>query len=80
MERLRARFPHALALRFAPEGGVPSTRRPVPVEGRSAHAVALDFVDHVRGEPAGEAESALLREAFECCGEDRDLSREVAAG
>ncbi len=80
MERLRARFPHALALRFAPEGGEPSTRRPVPVEGRSAHAVALDFVDHVRGEPAGEEESALLREAFECCGEDRDLSREVAAG
>ncbi|WP_445255561.1 exonuclease SbcCD subunit D [Nocardioides aurantiacus] len=80
MERLRARFPHALALRFAPEGGEPATRRPVPVEGRSAHAVALDFVDHVRGEPAGDDESALLREAFECCGDDRDLSREAAAG
>ncbi|ROR90783.1 exonuclease SbcCD subunit D [Nocardioides aurantiacus] len=78
MERLRARFPHALALRFAPEGGEQPVQR-TPVEGRTGHAVALDFVDHVRGEGASAEESALLREAFECCGGDRDLVREAGA-
>ncbi len=72
MERLRARFPHALALRFAPRGG---EREQVPVvtAGRSAHDVALDFVAHVRGAPATDAESDLLRAALECCSEDPDL-------
>ncbi len=41
--------------------------------GRSAHDVALDFVAHVRGAPATDAESELLREALECCSEDPDL-------
>ena len=72
MERLRARFPHALTLRFAPPGGEPEKSR-VATAGRSAHAVALDFVAHVRGAPATEPESALLREALECCSEDPDL-------
>ena len=45
--------------------------------GKSAHRVALDFVDHVRGSAATEAESALLREALECCPEDRDLLPEL---
>jgi exonuclease SbcD len=79
MERLRVRFPHTLALRFAPEGGEEQPRRSTPAQGRSAHAVSLDFVGHVRGEEASDAEAALLREAFECCGDDRDLAREVSA-
>jgi exonuclease SbcD len=78
MERLRARFPHAVALRFAPVGGVRAPRR-VPVAGRGAHDVALDFVDHVRGGPATAEESALLREALECCPDDRDLVRDLRA-
>ncbi len=73
MERLRARFPHALALRFAPSGGETQPAR-VTTTGRSAHDVALDFVAHVRGGAvATEAESDLLREALECCSEDPDL-------
>ena len=72
MERLRTRFPHALALRFAPIGG---ELEPAPANttGRSAHDVALDFVAHVRGSAATDAESELLREALECCSEDPDL-------
>jgi DNA repair protein SbcD/Mre11 len=73
MERLRARFPHALALRFAPLGGLPEADR-TSTAGRSAHEIALDFVAHVRGGArASRAESDLLREALECCSEDPDL-------
>jgi exonuclease SbcD len=73
MERLRSRFPHALALRFAPSGTVQEPAAG-PTLGRSAHDVALDFVRHVRaGAAATPAESDLLREALECCSEDPDL-------
>ncbi len=72
MERLRARFPHALALRFEPRGGECEQTR-VSTAGRSAHEVALDFVGHVRGTRATGAESDLLRDALECCPEDPDL-------
>jgi exonuclease SbcD len=72
MERLRARFPHALALRFAPSGAETSPERR-STAGRSAHDIALDFVAHVRGTPADAAESALLRTALECCSDDPDL-------
>jgi exonuclease SbcD len=72
MERLRVRFPHALALRFAPIGGADSSPRPATL-GRSAHEIALDFVSHVRGTPATPAESELLQTALECCSEDPDL-------
>jgi DNA repair protein SbcD/Mre11 len=73
MERLRSRFPHALALRFAPASGEAAHDR-VPTTGRSAHEVTLDFVSHVRGGAAATAaESDLLREALECCSEDPDL-------
>jgi DNA repair protein SbcD/Mre11 len=72
MERLRTRFPHALALRFAPTGDQETPARVSPA-GRSAHDVALDFVLHVRGAAATDAESGLLREALGCCSEDPDL-------
>jgi exonuclease SbcD len=72
MERLRTRFPHALALRFAPLGGEQPRDRPATF-GKSAHEVSLDFVRHVRGTPAGPEESDLLRTALECCSEDPDL-------
>ena len=72
MERLRTRFPHTLALRFAPEGGEEAPSRPATV-GKSAHAIALDFVNHVRGAPATPDESDLLRTALECCSDDPDL-------
>jgi len=72
MEQLRTRFPHALALRFAPTGGEQGPTRPATC-GKSAHEIALDFVSHVRGTPASARESVLLRTALECCSEDPDL-------
>ena len=72
MDRLRARFPHALALRFAPRGGEREAPR-VSTAGRSAHDITLDFVAHVRGTPATDSETDLLRTALECCSEDPDL-------
>jgi exonuclease SbcD len=72
MDRLRVRFPHVVALHFS----VPQQRDPArrtPVVGASAHRVALDFVEHVRGHAATEVEAALLQEALDCCPEDRDL-------
>jgi exonuclease SbcD len=78
MERLRTRFPHALALRFAPPGGEATPARQA-TSGRSAHAIALDFVTHVRGTPATADESELLRTAFECCSEDPDLVTDLDA-
>lgn len=68
MERLRTRFPHTLLLSFEPRGG--GATDPVPrrsLTGRSDHQIALDFVSEVRGTPADEAESALLREACDSC-------------
>ncbi|MCZ4497758.1 MAG: Exodeoxyribonuclease subunit [Marmoricola sp.] len=69
MARLQARFPHAVTLQFAPptEASSPRARR---VDGRSDLAIALDFVTDVRGEPASEAESDLLRDACEACAHD----------
>ena len=68
MERLRRRFPHALALDFAPDGS--EATRPTWAERvaeRSDLDVAFDFVGEVSGAPAGVAERALLHEAFERC-------------
>ncbi|GGO82374.1 exonuclease SbcCD subunit D [Nonomuraea cavernae] len=64
MDRLRARFPHTLALSFDPEGGAPAAQ-PVRLSGRPEADVALDFVREVRGEPAAADEEKLLRQAVE---------------
>ncbi|MFC6886475.1 MULTISPECIES: exonuclease SbcCD subunit D [Actinomadura] len=70
MERLRARFPHALVLGFDPRGGERDgggrswSER---VRGRSELDVAGDFVAEVTDGPASEAERGLLHEAFEAC-------------
>ncbi|RSN10351.1 exonuclease SbcCD subunit D [Nonomuraea sp. WAC 01424] len=64
MDRLRARFPHALALAFEPVGAAPAAQ-PVRLSGRPESEVALDFVREVRGEPAAPEEEDLLRQAIE---------------
>ncbi|NUW36179.1 exonuclease SbcCD subunit D C-terminal domain-containing protein [Nonomuraea sp. SMC257] len=64
MDRLRARFPHTLALSFDPVGAAPAAA-PVRLSGRPEAEVALDFVREVRGEPAGPDEEELLRQAVE---------------
>jgi exonuclease SbcD len=73
MERLRTRFPHALVLAFDPAGDRPSGPPTVRTEGRSDHAVALDFVEAVRGAAAADDESDLLQRACEACCDDPDV-------
>jgi exonuclease SbcD len=72
MERLRARFTHALVLSFAPAGEqLPSVVAAAPAD-RSDHRVALDFVEALRGVPATDDESALLLGACDACAADPD--------
>lgn len=78
MDQLRARFPHAVALLFDPQGGPRADDR-IPTAGRTDHEIALDFVTHVRGAEADPAESALLQRAVESCCEDPELTAELAA-
>jgi exonuclease SbcD len=73
MERLRARFPHVLVLAFDPAGARPAGAPTARTEGRSDHAVALDFVAEVRGAAASEEESDLLQRACEACCDDPDV-------
>jgi exonuclease SbcD len=77
MARLQERFPHAVALAFAPEGASAERQRPA-LEGRSDHDIALDFVTAVRGTPATDDESALLRDACDACCDDLDADVVVA--
>lgn len=73
MDRLRRRFPHALVLGFEPAAGTPAGVPTTVPQGRSDHAIALDFVEQMRGAPATAAESALLLAAFDACCEDADV-------
>ncbi|HEX2895064.1 MAG TPA: exonuclease SbcCD subunit D [Marmoricola sp.] len=79
MARLQERFPHAVALVFAPEGGSPE-RPPVTLEGRSDQAIVTDFVAAVRGTPATAAEAALLQDACDACAKDAEADTIVVAG
>jgi exonuclease SbcD len=72
MDRLRARFPHALVLAFEPASGSAPGAPSARVEGRGDHDIALDFVAEMRGAVATDEESALLRDAFDSCCEDPD--------
>jgi exonuclease SbcD len=72
MERLRARFPHALVLSFAPAGEPAPSVVAATTRGRSDHEVTLDFVDAMRGAPAAADESALLQQACDACVDDPD--------
>ena len=67
MERLRARFPHTLDLRFAPSGSVTTmSAYAASLTERSDLDVCCDFLTHVRGgHGPDEAERALLGEAVE---------------
>jgi exonuclease SbcD len=73
MERLRTRFAHTLVLGFEPAGGPHPSAPSARVQGRGEHEIALDFVAEMRGAPADEQESALLREAIDACCEDPDV-------
>ena len=73
MDRLRTRFPHALVLSFEPLAGALATAPSARVLGRSDHEIALDFLAEMRGGPAGDDESELLRRALDACCEDPDV-------
>ncbi|MGB0102125.1 MAG: exonuclease SbcCD subunit D [Nocardioides sp.] len=79
MERLRGRFPHTLVLSFEPAGQRPDGVPTASTRGRSDHAIALDFVRELRGTPASDAETALLRDAVDACCEDPDVDVLVSA-
>jgi exonuclease SbcD len=70
MERLRARFPHALVLTFAPAGDPSAGLLTAAPSGRNDHQVALDFVCEMRGTPATDDESSLLLTACDACCDD----------
>ncbi len=66
MERLRARFPHAVALHFAPEGARahPGGSYATRLQGLTDLELATSFVEDVRGTPAEPAEEALLADVL----------------
>ena len=73
MERLRARFPHTLALLLEPAHSPASAAPTARLRGRSDHDVTLDFVADLRGRGATDDESALLALACDACGDDPDV-------
>lgn len=79
MELLRRRFPHTLVLQF-PAPAARADAPAAPATGRSDHGIALDFLQHVRGVAASEAESALLQEAVDACCHDPDQDVLVGPG
>jgi exonuclease SbcD len=67
MDRLRARFPHTLELRFEPAGGgVPDgSTYSARMSSRAPLSVCCDFLSHVRGgSPPSGQERVLLEEAL----------------
>lgn len=66
MEQVRRRFPHALELRFEPDGGVAPIRSyAAKVTRRDDLDVCCDFLPHVRGgAPTTTPERELLAEAI----------------
>ncbi len=78
MEQLRRRFPHTLVLQFPTSTADPKAPAR-PASGTSDHAIALDFVRHVRGTKANKVETALLQEAVDGCCHDPDQDVLVGA-
>ncbi len=66
MARLRTRFPHAVALGFAPVGAasLPAGSYAARLEGLDDRELVARFVTDVRGTDAGDEEAAILDAAF----------------
>ncbi|MGN6721975.1 MAG: exonuclease SbcCD subunit D [Marmoricola sp.] len=77
MDRLRSRFPHALARNYLPPQGsqVARPRR----EAMSDHDLVLQFVQHARGTHATELEADLISDALAACCEDTDADTAASA-
>jgi exonuclease SbcD len=82
MERLREKWPHTIALEFAPESGLTGVDADLARLARAADPVEIceSFVDYVAGAPADAAQRAVLREAVEAAQRTDDgPGREVGA-
>jgi exonuclease SbcD len=66
MERIRARFPHAVVLQFEPEGAAArdAASYAVRLRGMDDRQLAAAFVEDVRGEGPSVQEQALLDDAL----------------
>ena len=82
MERLREKWPHTIALEFAPEGGLTGVAADLARLAKAADPVEIceSFVDYVAGAPPDAARRAVLREVVEAaqCTDDGP-GREVGA-
>src|SRR5215813_690522 len=67
MERLRQKWPHTIALDFAPEGGLTRAEADLARLARAADPVEIcgSFVTYVAGAPPDGAQLAVLRDAAE---------------
>jgi exonuclease SbcD len=67
-------------LEFAPAQGDPAAVPSVRPGATTDHEIALEFVRELRGVPATEAESALLRQACDACTDDTDVDTLLSVG
>src|SRR5262249_26843057 len=67
MERLREKWPHTIALDFAPEGGLTGTDADLARLAAASDPVEIcgSFVEYVAGAAPDEAERAVLRDVAE---------------
>ena len=82
MERLREKWPHTIALEFAPEGGLTGVDADLARLAKAADPVEIceSFVDYVAGAPPDAARRAVLREVVEAAQRTDDgPGREVGA-
>jgi len=77
MDRLRKRFPHALALAYQPTQG--AQRERVARESMTDQELILHFVDHARSTVATPSESDLIADALAACCHDPEADQSVSA-
>jgi exonuclease SbcD len=67
MERLREKWPHTIAIDFAPEGGLPGAEADLARLAKASDPAEIcgSFVEHVAGAPPDQAQRAVLRDAVE---------------
>ncbi len=76
MERVQARFPHTLVLRFEPTavGGHDTVPRPLDVVGKSDLDVISQFLTDMRGSGPTSDEAGLLRDACDAARITEDIA------
>jgi DNA repair protein SbcD/Mre11 len=82
MERLREKWPHTIALEFAPEGGLTGADADLARLAATVDPVEIcaSFVEYVAGAPPDAAQRAVLRELVEAAQQSGDgPGREVRA-